>query len=384
MSERLYIIAAKRTPLFRPAAASGHTAMTLGIAAARAALLQSGTESSDLDAVIVGQSLPAGLGMGVARQMALGAGIAGEVPASSVNMAALSGMKALIDACVHIKSDDADLILTIAADAPSHSGFLLPAIAQRGHLLGLDLLLHDALESRKFPLFHHAEQLARRYPVPRSSQDDFARTSLQKAAIAQENGHGDIEIIQPDSGDMRDILSEPAAPLSELRPLLDGGSITSGNSAPLADSASAILVASENALRRFSLVPLAEITGYGCGGVSADNGALGATPAIAQALERGDCRLEDIDRLEIEETFAAEVLAILHELAEEHEIPFAHLLERTNPYGGAIAFGHALACSGHRLVTTLAYGLARDNHHLGLAAQGSADGLGTAILLHRM
>ncbi|MDO5090634.1 MAG: thiolase family protein [Cardiobacteriaceae bacterium] len=384
MSERLYIIAAKRTPLYRPAPASGHTALTLGIAAARAALLQSGAESSDLDAVILGQSLPAGLGMGVARQMALAAGIPGDIPASSVNMAALSGMKALIDACVQIKSGDADLILTIAADAASHSGFLLPAISQRGHLLGLDLLLHDAQESRKFPLFHHAEQLARRTPVPRGEQDDFARASLQRAALAQENGHHDSETVQPDSSDTRDALSEHATPLAQLRPLIDGGSITAGNSAALADGASAILIASENALRRFGLAPLAEISGYGFGGIDPERGALGATPAIAQALERGDCRLEQIDRLEIEETFAAEVLAILRELGEEHEIPVAELLARTNPGGGAIALGHPLACAGHRLVTTLTYGLARDNHDLGLAAQGSADGLGTAILLRRL
>lgn len=390
MSERLYIIAAKRTPMFRISpATSARCPIALGIAAARAALMQSGAESSDLDGVIVGQSLAAGLGMGVARQIALGAGIADEVPAASVNMAALSGMKALIDACTQIKAGDADLILTVATDAASRGGFFLPLLPRHhvpyGHVQAVDLLLHDALESRGQALYTHAEALAQDYAISRESQDDFARNSLQQAAFAEDNGRFDAEIVQPDMEDVSDDIDEAEnMRIAQCLPRQTGGTVTDGNSAPLADGASAILIASESALRRFSLVPLAEIIGYGSGGVAPEKGVLGATPAIAQALERGGCRLQDIERLEIEESFAAEALAILYELGEEHEMPVHLLRARTNPGGGALALGHSLACSGHRLVTTLTYGLARDNQGLGLAAQGSSDGLGCAMLLSRI
>ena len=385
MTERLYLVAAKRTPVVRLLGAfSAHSAVELGSHAARAALQQSGIDSDDLDGIILGQSLPAGQGMGVARQIGLAAGIPEDIPAASVNMGSLSGLKALLDACAQLKAGDADLILAVASESASNTGFFLPAGLRHGqpngHFAALDLLMHDTQHNGQGTPAERAEHLARRYRLSRDMQDAFVLTAQHNAASAQENGHFASEI-NPLTLHADPLLEWPAEQLAKLPALV--GSITHGNRAPLADAACAILLATESALRRFSLVPLAEVVGYGLGALAPELGALAAVPAIAQALERSDCLLQDIERLEIEETSAAETLAILHELAEQHDSTFHTLSARLNPSGGALAMGHPLACAGQRLVTTLTYGLARANQRLGLAAQGSSDGLGAAIVLQR-
>lgn len=380
MSERLYIVAAKRTPLTRfLGAQSEHSALQLGSHIARAALLQSGLDGGDLDAIIVGQSLTAGQGMNVARQISLIAGIPDDIPASGVNMAALSGMKAVIDGCAQLKAGDADLILTLACDSPSNSGFLQPASLRHGHAHGhftsLDLLSCDAN-----PMSERADLIAQRYRLTRDIQDSYTLNSQQNALIARENNHFANEIIALNIHNDH-ILEFSDEHLGKLPALY--GNVTVGNRAALADGAAALVLATHRALRRFDLIPLAEITGYGLSGMTAETGALAAVSAVAQALERSEHSLPDIERIEIEENHAADVLAILHELAEQHDTTFDYLRKRLNPSGGALAIGHPLACSGIRLLTTLTYALARDNQHLGLAAQGSADGQGAAIIIQR-
>lgn len=380
MSERIYIVAAKRTPLSRFLGVQAHLgAVRLGSHAARAALLQSGLDGADLDSVITGVSLTAGQSGNIARRIALDADISEDIPASNVQMGALSGMKAIIDACAQIKAGDADLILTIGCDSPSSSGFLHSAALRHGHPHGhletLDLLLCDA-----DPMSGRADDLARRYRLSRQWQDTFALASRQNAKIARENGHfaGEISATDITSDHILDLSAEHLAKFPALH-----GTITAGNRAAPADGASAIVLASHSALRRFALMPLAEVAGYGMGGIHPDSGALAAVSAIAQALERSGHRLADMARLEIEESHAADVLAIVHELAGQHDTTYDALHERLNPSGGALALGHSLACAGHRLTTTLTYALARHNLSLGLAAQGSGDGLGAALILQR-
>ena len=380
MTERLYIIAAKRTPNTRILGTlSTHSAAQLGSHAARAALLQSGLDGGDLDSIILGQTLPAGQGTNVARQIALAAGITEDIPAASVNMGALSGLKSLIDACAQLKAGDADLILTIASDSASNSGFLLPASLRQGHphghLTGLDLTQHDAN-----PHSERAEHLARHYRLNREQQDTYAHTSRQNTINARENGHYANEISALSTRHDQ-ILEHTAEHLAKLPAL--HSTISTGNRAAHADGASAIILASHSALRRHNLTALAEITGYGQSGGNSEQGALAAVPAIAQALERSGHLLPDIQRLEIEESHAADVLAILHELAAQHDTTFHTLSERTNPDGGSLALGQTPGGAGHRLVTSLTYALARNNQRLGLAAQGSGDGQGAAIILQK-
>lgn len=380
MTERLYIVAAKRTPLTRfLGAQSHHSAAQLGSHIARTVLMQSGLDGSELDGVILGQSLAAGQGVNVARQISLDAGIPEDISASSVNMGALSGMKALIDACAQIKAGDADLMLALAAESPSNCGFLQPAALRHGHPHGhftaLDLLNTDAN-----PMSEHADALARRYRISRETQDAYTHQSRQNALNARENGHFVREISAIDIGHDH-ILELGAEHLAKLPALY--GSISAGNRAAPADGAAAMLIAGHSALRRFNLQPLVEIVGYGLGGMTGESGALAAVSAIAQALDRSDHLLADIEQIEIEENHAADVLAVLHELGEQHDAAVSDLQARTNPCGGALAFGHPLACAGQRLVTTLAYALARNNRHLGLAAQGSGDGQGAAVILQR-
>lgn len=380
MTERLYIIAAKRTPLTRYLGAqSHHSAAHLGSHIIRAALAQSGLTGNELDAILLGQSLNAGQGANIARQISLAAGIPNDIPAASINMGALSGLKALIDACTQIKAGDADLILTLASESPSNTGFLQSAHLRHGHphghLTSLDLLDTDAN-----PMSEHADHLARRYHITRQNQDQHTHKSQSNAKSARDNGHFTREISATDS--QEDHLLELSPEQLNKLPALHG-SISAGNRAALADGAAALIIASHSALRRLDLQPLAEITGYGLGAQAAETGALAAVSAIGQALERSAHQLPDIERLEIEETHAADLLAILQELSEQHDTPRHTLETRTNPSGGALALGHPLGSAGLRLATTLTYALARHNQHLGLAAQGSGDGQGAAIILRR-
>lgn len=396
---RIFIVAAKRTPIgaFQGSLA-GLSAVELGAAAAQAAIAQSGIDRDDIDEVIVGNVLSAGLGMGVGRQVSIAAGLSADIPAYTLNMICGSGMKAVLEACAHIKAGDADAVLTVGTESMSNAGFVQPGSLRRGHKMGhiesKDVILSDGLTDA----FHHyhmgitAENIAERYHISREAQDAFALHSQRKAQQAKENGLFDAELVPLDVKQRRETITfnddeyvradASSERLAALKPAFSkDGSVTAGNASGINDGASSILVVSEDALSRHHLTPLAEIISYGQGGVAPEVMGLGPVPAIAQALERSNYRLSDIERIELNEAFAAQSIGVMQELAQQHEVDYAHLRDITNPTGGAIALGHPIGCSGNRIITTLVYGLLRDNQSLGLASLCIGGGMGTALLI---
>lgn len=399
MNTPIYIIAAQRTPIGAfQGSLSSLSAVELGIAAARASITNSGINPEEIDEVIVGNVLSAGLGMGIARQIALGAALTQDTPAYGLNMICGSGMKSVMEACAHIKAGEADIVLSMGTESMSNAGFVQSGALRRGHRLGHiqshDQILHDGLTDA----FHHyhmgitAENIAKHYHISRQAQDQFAAHSQRKAAHAQQHGHFRAEItpinvttpkhssqVEHDEHIRPDTTPES---LSRLKPAFqENGTVTAGNASGINDGASAIILASADAVERLQLKPLAEIISYGQGGVAPSMMGMGPIPAIAQALERSDYRLEHIERIELNEAFAAQSLGVLQELSVQHECTLEHLEHRTNPSGGAIALGHPLGCSGNRIITTLVHGLRRDRQHIGLAALCIGGGMGTAIII---
>lgn len=399
---RLYIVAAKRTAIgaFQGSLAS-LSAIELGAAAAKAALAQSGIDKEDIDEVIVGNVLSAGLGMGVGRQVSLASGLSDDVPAYTLNMICGSGMKVVLEACAHIKAGDADVILTVGTESMSNAGFVQPGSLRRGQKMGniesKDLILSDGLTDA-FHNYHMgitAENIAQKYQISRKEQDEFALNSQQKAQFAKDNGLFNAEILSVEIRQRRETISfsddehvrsdVSIERLSALKPAFDkNGSVTAGNASGINDGASAILIASEEAVKRYNLSPLAEIISYGQGGVAPEVMGLGPVPAIAQALERSNYRLADIERIELNEAFASQSIGVIKELAQQHECDYEHLNAITNPTGGAIALGHPIGCSGNRIITTLVYGLRRDKQSLGLASLCIGGGMGTALLIRAL
>ncbi|UJF24581.1 acetyl-CoA C-acetyltransferase [Suttonella sp. R2A3] len=399
MSQKIFIVAAKRTAIgsFQGTLAN-HSAVTLGVETAKSALAQSGVRAEDVDEVIVGNVLSAGLGMGVGRQVAIGAGLPHDVPAYTLNMICGSGMKAVLDACAHIKAGDAEVVLTVGTESMSNAAFALPGKTRRGHKMGnlqlADTILSDGLTDA-FNQYHMgitAENIAQVYNISRNEQDEFALQSQQKAQQAIESGCFEEEIVALDvvRGREHGIFDQDEHvrantsldKLATLSPAFkDDGTVTAGNSSGLNDGASAIILVSEDALKRFGLTPLAEVISTGQGGVDPAMMGMGPIPAIAQALERSAYHFADIERIELNEAFAAQSLGVLYELSSQHEYDAGLLMDKTNPTGGAIALGHPIGCSGNRIITTLIYGLRRDGQQLGLASLCIGGGMGTALLV---
>lgn len=399
MNTRLYIVAAQRSAIGTfQGSLSDVSAVELGAAIASAAITTSGISGDDVDEVIVGNVLAAGQGMGVGRQIAMHAGLSSDIPAYTLNMICGSGMKAVLDACAHIKAGDAEVVLTVGVESMSNAGFVSPGSIRRGHRMGniesKDLILSDGLTDA----FHHyhmgitAENIAEYYTISRFQQDEFALHSQQKAKYAKNNGLFDAEIVTLEVPYRRERIhfnsdehvraDTSIERLQALKPAFrDDGTVTAGNASGLNDGASAIMVVSEAALKHYGLTPLAEIISYGQGGVPPELMGLGPVPAIAQALERSNYRLSDVERMELNEAFAAQSIGVLQELAQQHECDYAQLNAITNPTGGAIALGHPIGCSGNRILTTLVHGLRRDQQSLGLASLCIGGGMGCAVLV---
>ncbi|SUO96979.1 thiolase family protein [Suttonella ornithocola] len=397
MREAVYIIAAQRTPIGSfLGTLTHHTACDLGEIVTQAALKAAQIDPELIDSVIVGNVLSATAGMGIARQIALNSGLPEATTAHTLNMICGSGMKAVTDAYAAIKAGDADIILAIGTESMSNAGFILDSSSRHRHKIG-ELGLKDEIQLNGLTdAFHHipmgktAENLAEKYNISREEQDDYALSSQKKAALAQQSNCFQAEIIpiQLENGNIfqqdehiRANIDRTA--LARLHPLFKkDGTVTAGNSSGINDGAAALLIAGENAVKRHHLTPLAEIIGYGQGGVAPEEMGLGVIPAIAQALERAETTLNQITQFELNEAFAAQIIAAQYELSEQHEIDLEEITAKTNLYGGAIALGHPLACSGTRILTTLTHTL--PSNHIGLASLCIGGGMGIATVIRKI
>lgn len=399
--ERIYIVAAKRTPIGSfNGALSAVSAVELGACAMKGALEQVELSPEHIDEVIVGNVLTGGAGMGPGRQAAVKAGIPDSVPAYTLNMICGSGMKTVLDAAAHIRAGDAEVVMACGMESMSNAPFIADGQVRRGYRMGHQTLEDSIIKDGLTDAFHQyhmgitAENIAKRFDISRLEQDTFALASQQKAAAALENGDFEAETVpvtvtvrkrQTDvTADEYPKLDCTLEGLQNLRPAFDAqGSVTAGNASGINDGASAILLASETAVKRHSLTPLAEVVEYGQGALSPEFMGLGPVSAIANTLAKADMTLQDIGVFELNEAFAAQAIGVNRELAAQHQVDEQWLLERSNLSGGAIALGHPIGASGNRIITTLVYQLQRTGATFGLASLCIGGGMGTAIILKR-
>jgi len=370
----IWIVSAKRTPQGRfLGGLAKKSAVDLGVVAAKAALAR--LDGAWVDSVIVGNVLGAGLGMNVARQVALGAGLPVGVPACTVNMMCASGMQAVRLAVQAIGSGEARVVLCGGTESMSNAPYLLNR-ARSGYKLGdgvlIDSLLRDGLTDA-FSDEHMgvtAERLAERYGISRAAQDAFAATSQQRYAAALAAGHFREEIVAVDKME-QDEHPRPdttVATLGTLKAAFDkSGTVTAGNSSGLNDGAAMLVVCEEERGRELGLSPLARITAsvaVGCEPAEMGLGPVHATRRISRDMS-------EFDLIELNEAFAAQSLACMQELGLDGE--------KVNVDGGAIALGHPIGASGARLLVHLAHRKPRR----GLATLCVGGGMGCAMVVER-
>lgn len=369
------ILAACRTPIGKfQGALSTIPAPELGAIAIRAVLAQSGIDPAEVDEVIMGNVLGAGLGQAPARQAALRAGLPDSVSALTINKVCGSGLKAIMLAAQAIRAGDADVVVAGGLESMSRAPFL---VDRNGPALGdrklVDSLLHEgltcAVSDRSMGLI--AEGLASSAEVSRADQDQFALESHRRATAAIAAGHFHDEItavnVAQRSGQLIVAQDEGPRPdaaierLGKLTPAFSsGGSVTAGNASMISDGAAAVVVTSRRYQQERGLKALARIVSSATAGLAPTELFVAPVPAIRLALERARLTTADIDLFEINEAFAVQVLACVRQLGLS--------LDRVNVNGGAIALGHPLGCSGARVAVTLLHAMRRQQARHGIAA----------------
>ncbi|KKY02620.1 MULTISPECIES: acetyl-CoA C-acetyltransferase [Paraclostridium] len=396
---KVYIVDAKRSPIGKflgelstvpPSQLAGQVIKSI--------IETNNLNARNVDEVILGNVLPAGQGQGIARQASIHANIPFEVPAYSVNIICGSGMKTVMTAYSQIKSGIGDLILAGGVEVMSQAPYVTETIIRTGSKMGSmslkDSLVADGLTDA-FNNYHMgitAENIAQKYSITRHMQDEFAFKSQQKAINAIDNGRFEDEIVPIEVKTRKGsvIVDTDEYPnrntsleaISKLRPAFKkDGTVTAGNASGINDGASIVLVASEKAVKEYGLKPIAELISVGQGGVDPSVMGLGPVPAVKDALERANMKLEEIDLIELNEAFAAQSLGVIEALKENHSVDDDWFEERTNVNGGAIAIGHPLGASGARIITTLLHEMKKRELKHGLASLCIGGGMGTCVIV---
>ena len=366
-------------------------ATDLGAHAVRGALARVHIAADEVDEVLLGCVLQAGLGQNPARQAAMAAGIPKETPATTLNMACGSGLKAVALASQIIRAGDADVVVAGGMESMSRAPFLSEAArfgARMGDAELVDSMIHDCLWD-SFGDFHlgiTAENVADRFGISREEQDAFAAASQQKAGRAVAEGVFDVEIVAVEmppsttgpvsvATDEHPRWDTTVERLGRLRPAFrrDGGTVTAGNASGQNDGAAALVLTSMRKANELGLEPLARIESHASVGVDPSIMGIGPVPAIRRALERAGLELADVDVFELNEAFAAQAVAVQKELGVDPE--------RVNRHGGAIALGNPVGASGGRILVTLLHELKRTAATHGVAALCVGGGQGQAIVV---
>ncbi len=366
------------------------SAVELGVRAVEAVLERSGIAPEQIDEVVLGCVLQAGLGQNAARQVAIGAGIPKEVPATTINMLCGSGLKSVAIAAQMIRAGDVEVVLAGGMENMTRAPYLVPSGrfgARMGDTKLIDSMVHDGLTDA-FDDIHMgitAENLAEQYEISREQQDEFAAASQQKAVKAIEDGVFRDEIVPVEVPDRKgkrvvDTDEHPRAGttaegLGKLRAAFrkENGTVTAGNASGVNDGAAAILVMSRSRAQALGLEPMGTVESYASVGVEPKIMGIGPVPAVRQALERADLQLSDIDLFELNEAFAAQSLAVIGELGIEPD--------RINPHGGAIALGHPIGASGGRILVSLLHEMKRRGLSRGVATLCVGGGQGQAAII---
>jgi len=381
----VYLCAPVRTPIGKfGGALVDMTAADLGAHAASAAIGRAGIDPADIDLTIMGNGRQAGVGPNVARQISHRAGVPDAVPAYTINQACASSLVGILQAWQAIALGDADVVLAGGTESMSNTPYLLPR-ARWGYRLGHGELV-DGMYRDGFlcPLCGElmgatAETLAERYGIPRADQDAYAAESQRRYAAAREAGRWADEVAPFPDGLQADEHPRPGttvAKLAKLPPVFrEGGTVHAGNSSGITDGAAALIVAAGDAVDRLGLSPFARLVDWANEGVDPAIMGIGPVPAVRAVVERQELDIGDVDLVELNEAFAAQVLAVARDLELD--------LERVNPNGGAIALGHPIGATGARITVTLMHEMARRDARLGIATLCVSGGMGTAVLIER-
>ncbi|MFS0794163.1 acetyl-CoA C-acetyltransferase [Microbacterium sp. 1P10AE] len=387
------IVAAARTPQGRlKGQLAPLTAVQLGAAAISGALERGGIPAETVDAVLVGQVLQAGAGQNAARQAAIAAGIGWDVHAATINKVCLSGLTAIIDASRMLRLGDATVVVAAGMESMTRAPHLLMN-SREGYAYGsievLDHLAYDGLTDSydRESMGASTERANERYEVTREAQDAVAARSHQRAAVAQEAGvfeaeivpvaipqrKGDPVVVVADEGIRPETTTEI---LGKLRPAFaEGGTITAGNASPISDGASAVVLTTRAVADEHGWDVLAVVGASGQ--VAGPDNSLHAQPAhaIARALEKQGISVSDLDHVEINEAFGAVVARSQTELGLSDDV--------VNPHGGGIAIGHPIGASGNRLVVHAVHELVRRGSGTAAVALCGGGGQGDALILTR-
>jgi len=394
--KNVYLVGSVRTPIGRfGGALAGLTAAELGAIAAAESIKRAGADAGDVQEVIWGSARQAGAGPNVARQISYRAGVPETVPAATVNQACGSGLKAIILAAQEIMLGRADVVMAGGVESMSRVPYYAEG-ARWGVRMGnaelVDGMYRDGFLDPLSGLVmgETAENLARKYEISRDEQDEYALRTQQRADEAINGGRFDDEIVPVEikgrKGEpiyfSRDEHPRKETTIESLRKLppvfAKDGTVTAGNSSGITDGAAAVVVVGEEALKNLKngAEPQARIVDYEFAGVAPEIMGIGPVPAVRALLARQKLELSDIDLIELNEAFAAQVIACDRELSFDAEL--------LNVNGGAIALGHPIGCTGVRITTTLLHELKRRNARRGLATLCISGGMGIALLVERI
>lgn len=388
------IISAARTPTGKfQGLLKGFTAPDLGSIAIKEAVERAGLKASDVDEVIMGCVVQAGIGQAPARQAAIKAGLPPEVSALTINMVCGSGLRAVALASQAVALGDADVVVAGGMESMSNIPYAMPG-ARDGYRMGnqtvTDLMIMDGLwcPFENWHMGNTGEVVSEKYQISREQQDEFAAASHQKAAAAQAEGRFKdemiaIEIPQKKGDPIVLDYDEPVRPdttaegLAKLKPAFkkDGGTVTAGNAPGVNDGASALVVTSAEKAAELGIEPLGRVVASATSGIEPKMIMMAPVQGILNVLKKAGWEMSDVDLFELNEAFSVQALGVMKELGLD--------LEKVNVNGGAVALGHAIGNSGGRILTTLLYEMKRRGAKKGVAALCLGGGNSVALAVER-
>ncbi|HDM77356.1 MAG TPA: acetyl-CoA C-acetyltransferase [Deltaproteobacteria bacterium] len=367
-------------------------AVKLGIVATKEALNRANLKPDDVDEVILGNVLQAGLGQNTARQVSIGSGIPQEVPAYTVNKVCASGLKSVFLGAQAIMTGDAEIVVTGGIENMSRAPYYLNR-ARWGIRMGHDDFVDGMVFDGLWDIFNNyhmgitAENIAKKFNISREEQDQFALESQQKAEAAIKGGKFKEEIIPVEipqrKGDpiIFDTDEHPRfgttlEALAKLKPAFKkDGTVTAGNASGINDGGAVVVLMSESRASKLGVTPLATIKSFASAGVDPAIMGTGPIPASKKALKRANLTVDDLELIEANEAFAAQAISVNREMKWD--------TKKVNVNGGAIALGHPIGASGARILITLLYEMKRRDCKIGLATLCIGGGQGSAIIVER-
>lgn len=389
MSEEIYIVAARRTPIGSfQGALNPLTAPQLGAAAAQAAIRDSGFKPEEIDESIFGCVLQAGIGQAPGRQAALAAGVPQKVPATTINKVCGSSLKAVMLASDQIRAGSAQIVLAGGMESMTNAPYFIPkarAGLRMGHSEILDHMFFDGLQSPfdGQAMGYFADATAKKYGFTRGQQDEFAAESVRRALAAIESGHFNAEVVAVTVKDRKGerVVAKDETPFNcdikkipSLKPAFNkDGTVTAASSSSISDGAAALVVVSAAAARAHNAKPLARIVGHASHAQAPEWFTTAPVGAMQAVLAKTGWNANQVDLYEINEAFACVTMAAIHDLQLD--------AARVNVNGGACALGHPIGATGARILTTLVHALQHRGLKRGIASLCIGGGEATAIAI---